>query len=229
MVRWRHGPDSVLRPARRCGSFSPDLQGRADARSAKRSIRNTRNGATTTSSSSTATSPAALAASSSTISTRAAFERCFDLTQSVGNAFTKAYLPVLAKRRDVPTANANVISGLPPGSLRRVQSGLGPRHAVRPAIGRPHRINPDVDAADRQMALRLAAGSWHTGSRTLRSVPQAAGVGLSKLPKSASGNQVARWRGNACWPLRDVPADRRAGPVRDGPAAMAPRTATLSR
>jgi coproporphyrinogen III oxidase len=28
------------------------------------------------------------------------FERCFDLTQSVGNAFTKAYLPVLAKRRD---------------------------------------------------------------------------------------------------------------------------------
>jgi coproporphyrinogen III oxidase len=30
------------------------------------------------------------------------FERCFDLTQAVGNAFTKAYLPVLAKRRDVP-------------------------------------------------------------------------------------------------------------------------------
>ena len=30
------------------------------------------------------------------------FERCFSLTQAVGNAFTKAYLPVLAKRRDVP-------------------------------------------------------------------------------------------------------------------------------
>jgi len=30
------------------------------------------------------------------------FERCFDLTKSVGNAFTKAYLPVLAKRRDTP-------------------------------------------------------------------------------------------------------------------------------
>jgi coproporphyrinogen III oxidase len=28
------------------------------------------------------------------------FERCFNLTQAVGNAFTKAYLPVLAKRRD---------------------------------------------------------------------------------------------------------------------------------
>ena len=30
------------------------------------------------------------------------FERCFALTQSVGNAFTQAYLPVLAKRRDTP-------------------------------------------------------------------------------------------------------------------------------
>ena len=30
------------------------------------------------------------------------FERCFALTQAVGNAFTQAYLPVLAKRRDTP-------------------------------------------------------------------------------------------------------------------------------
>ncbi len=30
------------------------------------------------------------------------FERCFALTQSVGNAFTQAYLPVLAKRKDTP-------------------------------------------------------------------------------------------------------------------------------
>jgi len=30
------------------------------------------------------------------------FERCFALTQAVGNAFTTAYLPVLAKRRDTP-------------------------------------------------------------------------------------------------------------------------------
>ena len=30
------------------------------------------------------------------------FERCFSLTQAVGNAFTSAYLPVLAKRRDTP-------------------------------------------------------------------------------------------------------------------------------
>ena len=30
------------------------------------------------------------------------FERCFALTQAVGNAFTQAYLPVLAKHRDTP-------------------------------------------------------------------------------------------------------------------------------
>ncbi|PKO36656.1 MAG: oxygen-dependent coproporphyrinogen oxidase [Betaproteobacteria bacterium HGW-Betaproteobacteria-6] len=30
------------------------------------------------------------------------FERCFELTQAVGNAFTQAYLPVLAKRREMP-------------------------------------------------------------------------------------------------------------------------------
>ena len=39
------------------------------------------------------------------------FERCFDLTQAVGNAFTEAYLPVLAKRREIrPTASANATS-----------------------------------------------------------------------------------------------------------------------
>jgi coproporphyrinogen III oxidase len=30
------------------------------------------------------------------------FERCFDLTRAVGDAFTRAYLPILARRRDVP-------------------------------------------------------------------------------------------------------------------------------
>ena len=31
-----------------------------------------------------------------------AFERCFNLTQAVGHAFTAAYLPILEKRRDTP-------------------------------------------------------------------------------------------------------------------------------
>jgi coproporphyrinogen III oxidase len=30
------------------------------------------------------------------------FERCFGLTQAVGNSFTNAYLPILAKRRELP-------------------------------------------------------------------------------------------------------------------------------
>ncbi len=30
------------------------------------------------------------------------FERCFDLTRSIGDAFTQAYLPILEKRRELP-------------------------------------------------------------------------------------------------------------------------------
>ena len=30
------------------------------------------------------------------------FNRCFDLTQAVGNSFTSAYLPIIARRRDTP-------------------------------------------------------------------------------------------------------------------------------
>ncbi|MDK9726073.1 MAG: oxygen-dependent coproporphyrinogen oxidase [Sterolibacteriaceae bacterium MAG5] len=35
-------------------------------------------------------------------STPAAFQRCFALTQSVGDAFTSAYLPICERRRDLP-------------------------------------------------------------------------------------------------------------------------------
>jgi coproporphyrinogen III oxidase len=50
---------------------------------------------------------AASAASSSTTSTRAAwaarrpFQRCFTLTRAVGDSFTNAYLPLIARRRDI--------------------------------------------------------------------------------------------------------------------------------
>ena len=80
----------------------------------------------------------------------------------------------LAKRRRDALRRARArFPGLPPRPLRRIQPGLGPRHAVRPAIGRPHRIDPDVAAADRQMALRLAARTRHAGSRALRGLSAA--------------------------------------------------------
>src|SRR5439155_25922412 len=50
------------------------------------------------------------------------------------------------------------LPGLPPRPLRRVQPGLGPRHAVRIAIQWPRRGDPDVATADREVALRLEAG-----------------------------------------------------------------------
>jgi hypothetical protein len=81
------------------------------------------------------------------------FERSFALMQSVGDAFLdglpahpaapQGHLPYGERERDWQL--------LPARPLRRVQPGVGPRHALRPAVGRPHRIHPDVDAA---------AGSW---------------------------------------------------------------------
>jgi coproporphyrinogen III oxidase len=43
--------------------------------------------------------------------------------------------------------------------LRRIQPGVGPRHAFRPAVGRPHRIDPDVDAAAGLLGLPGGAGA----------------------------------------------------------------------
>src|SRR6185369_10849456 len=69
------------------------------------------------------------------------------------------------------------LPSLPARALCRIQSGLGSWHAVRPAVGRAHRIDPDVVAADRQMALRLATRRGHAGSAPLRHVA-AARLGL---------------------------------------------------
>jgi hypothetical protein len=92
------------------------------------------------------------------------FERCFALTRAVGDAFTDAYLPLVDKRRPALWRTRARLPGLPARSLRRVQSGLGSWHAVRPAIGRANRVDPDVAAADRQVALRLATRSRQRGS-----------------------------------------------------------------
>ena len=121
-----------------------------------------KNGATSISSSSTATSRAASAAFSSTISPSGGFERCFAVMRSVGDAFLAAYLPIVERRRAHRLRRARArLPGLPPRPLRRVQPRLGPRHAVRPAIGRAHRIDPDVAAAAGAVALRLDARTRH--------------------------------------------------------------------
>jgi coproporphyrinogen III oxidase len=83
------------------------------------------------------------------------FEQSFAMTQSVGDAFLKAYLPILEAQGHAVRRARTRFPGLPARPLCRIQPGVRPRHAVRPAVGRPHRSDPDVDAADRQMALSL--------------------------------------------------------------------------
>lgn len=80
------------------------------------------------------------------------FERCFALTRAVGDV-AEAYLPIVERRLPPLRRAVNATSSSPARPLRRVQSGVGPWHAVRPAVGRPDRIDPDVAATHRQMAL----------------------------------------------------------------------------
>ena len=76
------------------------------------------------------------------------FDAGFAMMRAVGDAFLGAYLPIVERRRDTALRRARArLPGLPARPLRRVQPGLRPRHAVRPAVGRAHREHPDVDAA----------------------------------------------------------------------------------
>src|SRR5262249_18830658 len=67
------------------------------------------------------------------------------------------------------------VAALPPRPLRRVQSGVGPRHALRPAIEGPHREHPDVDAAARVLEVRPQAGS-RLARGEAAALPQATGL-----------------------------------------------------
>ena len=95
-----------------------------------------------------------------------------------------AYLPIVERRRHAALRRARArLPGLPPRALRRVQPRVRPRHAVRPAVGRPHRIDPDVAAAGGEVALRLEAGARHARGEPLRPTSSCRATGSSaKLP-----------------------------------------------
>ena len=126
----------------------------ACAPSGRMSTRASRSGATTTSSSSTATNRAASAGCSSTISTSGASTRA---SPSCAASATITCRPICrivqnAQGHALRRARARV-PAVPARALRRVQPGLRPRHAVRPAVRRAHRIDPDVAAAAGAVAL----------------------------------------------------------------------------
>src|SRR5205814_10353081 len=75
--------------------------------------------------------------------------------------------------------------GVSARTLRRVQSGVRPRNTLRPAIGRPHRVDPDVAAARRGVALRLAAACGFAGGGTVQGVPRTARLALRQLRGAA--------------------------------------------
>ena len=92
---------------------------------------------------------------------RARLRPCFALMQRGRRRISSpAYVPIVERRAATALRRARArLPGLPARPLRRVQPRLRPRHAVRPAVGRPHRVDPDVAAAAR------ARGAT-TGSRS---------------------------------------------------------------
>jgi hypothetical protein len=84
----------------------------------------------------------------------------FAFLRSVGDHYLPAYLPIVERRRDTPLRRARArFPALPPRALRGVQPGLRPRHPVRPAVGRPHRVDPDVAAAAGALASTTGSPS----------------------------------------------------------------------
>ncbi len=71
------------------------------------------------------------------------------------------------------SAIASVSSSFITWTLCRIRSGLRPRHAVRIAVGRTHRIDIDVAAAARAFRVCVHAAALQRGSEPVR-LPQAA-------------------------------------------------------
>src|SRR5207248_10436377 len=91
-------------------------------------------------------------------------------------------------------------SSVSPRPLRRVQSRLGSRHAVRLAIGWAHRSDPVVDAAPRTMALRLdaRAGDARSGPLPQFSCREGLARWLTILARrAASISPIGIWRRRA--------------------------------
>lgn len=109
------------------------------------------------------------------------FDASFALTRSVGDAFLDSYLPIVDRRRHTPYGERERdFQAYRRGRYVEFNLGVRPRHAVRPAIGRPHRVDPVVDAAAGAMALRLAAPGRDARGRTGR-LPDAAGLGVKRI------------------------------------------------
>jgi coproporphyrinogen III oxidase len=76
------------------------------------------------------------------------FATCFGLQRSVGDAFLDAYMPIVERRVDrAYTEHEREWQAISAWALRRIQSGVGPRNAVRPAVRWTHGVHPAFIAA----------------------------------------------------------------------------------
>ncbi len=70
------------------------------------------------------------------------------------------------------------VPGVPTWSLCRIQPCIRPWHAVRTAIRRAHRVDPDVIAAGGALEVRLASRARQPGGAAVHGLPATARMGL---------------------------------------------------
>jgi coproporphyrinogen III oxidase len=97
------------------------------------------------------------------------FERSFEMLRAVGDAFLRRYLPIVERRRALPYGERERdFQAYRRGRYVEFNLVWDRGHAVRPAVGRPHRGDPDVDAAARRVALRLDTRRGHAEAALAR-------------------------------------------------------------
>ena len=115
---------------------------------------------------------AASVGSSSTTCTSKAFDHCFGFSQSVGDHYLPAYLPIVQKRKGMPYGERERDFQLYRRG-RYVEFNLVYDRGTlfRPASRRAHRVHPDVAATAGEVALRLEAGAGDAGGEAVRDFP----------------------------------------------------------
>ena len=81
------------------------------------------------------------------------FDTCFAFLRAIGDAYIEAYLPIAQRRKATPYTPHSASSKSSAVGAMWSSTRLRPRHLVRPAIGRSHRVDSHVAAAAGPLGL----------------------------------------------------------------------------
>ncbi len=95
--------------------------------------------------------------------------------RDLGDHLADAYLPILERRMGTPFGRrGGAVAAEAPGSLRRVQPGVGPGYQVRPGDRGPHREHPRLAPAPGPLGPRTGATPGAAEAEAARAAHRAA-------------------------------------------------------